>query len=397
MFKVDLLGIVLIIIYITTAFGYYCFLLKKEHLLTESIVLTSSFVFLFPLLIFLANQSLSLFSIPPDTEVYANTILDFKKYFNHYSFGVTGYSVLNFIQYKTCFERPPVFVVYNIMYYQVGVLYIYKAFKIYCASFDKRIGLKFFLILQLFSFFYPLGILQTTNILREPMLLMILSVNIYLLVKYYFKGLKTYYLIILFALLLFLIRPLTGICLFITYLLAYSHKNKFITLKNILKFSLITVVAGFIIKHIALSLYSIDFSIDWIAQFREKSNSRFGIEGYKSLNWENPSYYFKNIVLLILQYLLSPLPILVSPSVTINKLIPLFDSLYIIALILPIMTFFKKYMKGWLLLFIIFLIIPSIFETNISGAYRHRMSAVIFLIPLATYIFMNIKIRKTYV
>lgn len=396
-YSLDFIGLLLIFFYLGMFYCVYVYLLKKEHLLTENTIISSGLAFIIPLTVFLLNQKFNFISIPPDTEVYANVILDFNKYFKHYSFGVTGYSVLNYLQFKICFGRPPVFVIFNIIYYQLAVLFIYKAFKIYCYRYHKIIGRNFFLLLQLASVFYPLAVLQTTNILREPMLLMLFSINIYLLAKYYFTGFQRYSLIILFIFFLFLIRPLTGLCVLFTYFLAYSHLNKFITLKNILKFSIFSILVVVLIKQIVLSLYAIDFSIEWISQYREKSNSSFGIEGYNSLNWESPLYYFQNFVLLILQYLLSPLPILVTSSVTLNKLIPLIDSLYIITLIIPILAFYRKYMQTWLLLFMIFLIIPSFFETNISGAYRHRMNAVFFLVPLASYILLNLKIRKTYV
>lgn len=393
-FKLDFIGLILVLLYLGLFFSLYTYLLKKESLLTENIIVSSGFSFVIPLVVFLLNQKFSFISIPPDTEVYANVIIDFKNYFNHYSFGVTGYSVLNYLQFKICFERPPVFVVFNIMYYQLAVLYIYKAFKIYCASYHKIIGRRFFLFLQLISIFYPLAILQTTNILREPMLLMLFSINIHLLVKYYFTGFKTYYINILFILLLFLIRPLTGICVFITYFLAYSHLNKFITPKNILKFVVFSILVALIMQQIILSLYSIDFSIEWIAKYREESNSHFGIEGYNNLNWESPIYYFQNFVFLILQYLLSPLPILVSSQITINKFIPLLDSIYIMFILIIIIIRKSKEFNRWLLLFIIFLIIPALVETNISGAYRHRMNSILILFPLFSYYISTMKIKK---
>ncbi|WP_194525301.1 hypothetical protein [Zobellia roscoffensis] len=136
----------------------------------------------------------------------------------------------------------------------------------------------------------------------------------------------------------------------------------------------------------------------WLISYRDASNAKFGTEGYSTMNWSGPFDYVKNVIFLVLQYLLSPLPILVSPTVTMNKLIPLIDSFYIIfVLITPILLFYKKYMKGWLVLFLVFLIIPALFETNISGAYRHRISAIVFLMPLVSYIFLNMNLRSLYV
>lgn len=394
MFKLDFIGLILIISYIVIALVFYYYVLKRERLLTIPTTVSSFLAFAFPLGIFILNQLFNFISIPPDTEVYASIIQDYGKNYNNYSFGVTGYSILNLIQFHLCFERPPVFIVFNILYYQIAVLYIFKAFKIYCFGCNRIIDHKVFVILQFLSIIYPVAILQTSSILREPMLLMFFSINIYLLVKSYYLGFKSYYLVIFFWLFLFLIRPLTGISMLVVFFICYIDVKKLLTFKNTVKFIVFSILLFFVVKQIILSLYSIDFSVEWIAGYRESSTSRFGVEGYEKLNWDSPIFYAKNLFLLFFQYLLSPLPFLVSNEITINKLIPLIDSLFIIIMILAIMIYKKRFLNKWLIVLLVFIIIPAIVETNISGAYRHRMNGVIMLIPIASYIFSIMKIKR---
>ena len=398
-FTLDALGLLLMGVYSCFLFALFFVLLKREKLNSLVVCILVMASFLWPLFFFIVNEVVNFKSTPPDSIVYASLIRDYNTYFNFYSFGVKGYSILNFLQYKLCFKRPHVFVVFNIFYYQVAVLFIYKAFKTFLEYHNKMVNLrKFYAILIVLSSCYPITVIINTSILRESMALMFLAIFSYLLLKYAVSPKSRILMVFLILALVFVTRPLTGICSAIVLFLVYCYRNKLYTLRNFLWLAVIIVLVYFSIKAVISNLYHLDFNMDWLISYRNWSNEKFGSEGYSTLNWSGTFDYVINVFLLVLQYLLSPLPILVSPSVTMNKLIPLVDSFYIIfVLIVPILLFYKKYMKGWLLLFLIFLIIPALFETNISGAYRHRISAVFFLIPLVSYILTNIKIKKAYV
>ncbi|CAZ95800.1 hypothetical protein [Zobellia galactanivorans] len=398
-FALDALGLLLMGVYSCFLFALFFVLLKREKLNSLVVCILVMASFLWPLFFFIVNEVVNFKSTPPDSVVYASIIQDFGTYFNFYSFGVKGYSILNFLQYQLCFKRPFVFVVFNIFYYQVAVLFVYKAFKTFLVYHNKIVDKrKFYAILVVLSSFYPITVIINASILRESMALMFLAIFSYLLIRYIVTQKGTMLMALFVLTLVFVTRPLTGVCSVIALFLGYCYKNKLYSLKNFIWLAVIIVIVNFSIKTVVSNLYQLDFNMAWLISYRDASNARFGTEGYSTMNWSGPFDYVKNVMFLVLQYLLSPLPILVSPTVTMNKLIPLIDSFYIIfVLITPILLFYKKYMKGWLLLFLIFLVVPALFETNISGAYRHRISAVFFLIPLVSYIMVNIKLNKLYV
>ncbi|MBP2833264.1 hypothetical protein J8281_13805 [Aquimarina sp. U1-2] len=393
-FKIDVIAFLLIVLYLLSAIFFYFFLLRRERLLTREVAVTTCIAFFLPLSFFVLNQIFHFKSIPPDTHAYAAVIFDFKN-FNAFTFGVMGYSILNYIPIKLCFGRPAVFVIFNIFYFQVAILYLFKAFKMYCGYNGEKTRTSVFIFLQILSVVYPVALMHTSSILRESMMLMVFSICIYFLVKFYCMRYKNYVLMLVFILFLFIIRPITGICMVLAYFVAYVDKKKLLTAKNFLKFGVLALILAFIGQEVILSLYNIDFSIEWIAQYRARSNSRFGIEGYNSLDWTSPLYYLKNLFLIVTQYILSPLPILVSKEVAFNKLIPLLDSVFIIVfLFLPIVMFRRKNFNRWMILFLLFIVVPAIMETNISGAYRHRMNGIFMLLPLAAYVFSLFKIKN---
>lgn len=402
-FTLDALGLLLMGVYSCFLLALFFVLLKREKLnsLIVCILVMASFLWP-PLFFFIVNEVINFKSTPPpDSVVYASIIQDFGTYFNFYSFGVKGYAILNFLQYQLCFKRPFVFVVFNIFYYQVAVLFIYKAFKTFLVYHNKMVDQrKFYSILVVLSSFYPITVIINTSILRESMALMFLAIFGYLLIRYIVTQRGTMLMALFVLTLVFVTRPLTGgVCCIIALFFGYCYKYKLYSLKNFIWLAVIIVIVNFSVKTVISNLYQLDFNMAWLISYRDASNIKFGTEGYSTMNWSGPFDYLKNVMFLVLQYLLSPLPFLVSSTVTMNKLIPLIDAFYIIfVLITPILLFYKKYMKGWLLLFLIFLVVPALFETNISGAYRHRISAVFFLIPpLVSYIMVNIKLNKIYV
>ncbi len=390
------IGWLLLLTYILAFLFIFFVLLKKVKLLTKTTLITTTFSFLFPFLFFVLNENFLLKSTPPDTIVYATIIHDFSEYFNTYSFGVLGYSILSYIPFKLCFGMPLVFISFNIFYYQIAVLYLFKAFKIYGNYHNKVIGNNVFVFMQIAATMYPIGMIHVSSILREPMMLLFFSINIYFLTKYHFTNFTNYFVLSISLLFLFIIRPLTGIAMLIAFLSSYIYVKRLFTFRNLLKLSVVGILAFILTKNIILSIYNLDFSLDWIIKYRAESNAKFGIEGYHALNWDGFFHTIKNVFLLVSQYLFSPIPILVDKQVMYNKLIPTIDTLFnSLFIFLPILIYRKRFFKTWMICFLIFIIIPALFETNISGAYRHRMNGIFMLIPLTSYIFSRIRTKPT--
>jgi hypothetical protein len=66
-----------------------------------------------------------------------------------------------------------------------------------------------------------------------------------------------------------------------------------------------------------------------------------------------------------------------------EKTIPLLDSLFLLACLIPIIYLLKEktYRRIFVFAFVL-LLVSALFETHISGSYRHRMNGIALLLPL---------------
>jgi hypothetical protein len=174
------------------------------------------------------------------------------------------------------------------------------------------------------------------------------------------------------------------VAIFLFYLWDFWKKGK---LKPIIigLFSLGLFI--FLINFIVDSFYNMSFSFSWIAQYRASHAELFGAEAYGTqLDWTGFLSSMKSSILLFLQYLFSPFPIIIPSEIAFQKIIPTIDASFILISMAPVIFITKTRPLKMILFFcFILLLIPAMFETHISGAYRHRMNAIVLLLPVFAY------------
>lgn len=396
-FHIDFISVFLIILYSSFLWFVLLLILRKVKLLSYNTIIFTALIFIFYWTIFFIDNTLNLKTIPPDTEVYARIITNFNKYFAENSFAVKSFSILNYLFFKACFGRPLVFVVFNIFYYQLAIIFIFLSFREFLKTLNVQATQKHFLITQFLAVLYPVSIINTPSLLREPMHLMFFSATLFYVSKiYYHKKLKKNYVVLCLMLLTgtFLTRPITGVSLIIIFLLVVLIIKKMLSIKKMLRLFLALLIAGVLINKLVLTVYNLEFSLAWVEKYRALKNIEYANEGYGNLILDEFPRGLFNLFVLLLQYLLSPFPILIPSNIAAQKLIPLLDSLFIITVIFtPLILFYKKKFNKVVILFFIVAFLPSIFESNITGAYRHRMTAIFVLLPLIGYLIGKVKLR----
>jgi len=332
-------------------------------------------------------------SLSPDSIAYSKIITDFWRNYDTWSIGVQLYSLINYIPLKLCFGYPSLFILFNIFFYFAGITMLGRAFRLYLSIHNKSVSKHFFFYLFIFSSIYPVGLIIIPTLLREGSMVFFLGFTTYFMVVLYSrKNIYSIYLIYFSVslILLTLIRPIGGITFLVSiFSIYFITKIKSLNLKQF--FYLISTILLFLITiHFIVNLfYNIPFSFDWLSQYRKSHIPYFGNESYGGdLQFHTLIEIIKNSFLLFIQYLFSPLPILIPLETTLNKIIPTLDTLFILILLIFVLIQIKKRSIRRVIFFASVLIfVPAMFETHISGAYRHRMNAVLFIMPVLAYSF----------
>lgn len=340
---------------------------------------------------FILNHFLHLKSIAPDNYLYAEIIRDFWNSFSNSSLGVKFYSIINFLPIILCFKSPVVFIVFNVFYYLFGILFIGKSFELLANYWGIQVSKYFYVFLFLLSCLYPIALIIVPTLLREGSILFFNGISVYLIVKLILNpkwNWKAVLPIMAFVLLLFLQRPIGGLALIMGFGVTLILKQIITvglrkSMKMLLLGSLVIIGTYYFVN----MFYNIPISIAWLESFRNTQALNFGDNSYGGgLNWDSIFQVLVSISYLVLQYLFSPLPILISKSVMFAKIIPLADAIFILLGLVIILFHWRLSMIKWCLLFILILIgVPAIFEANIDGAFRHRMNAVVMMLPLLAF------------
>jgi hypothetical protein len=102
-----------------------------------------------------------------------------------------------------------------------------------------------------------------------------------------------------------------------------------------------------------------------------------------NLQWNSYLDIIKNEIRLILQFILSPLPILHNSN-PLRFLSAFIDSLYCLHILLFSLLVNKRILQTYLISFTIGTLFFSIWEFHIGGAVRHRMPLISLLLPPAS-------------
>ena len=323
---------------------------------------------------------------PPDTLIYALVIDDFTNY-DQSSYGVKFHSLINYFTFKLCLGYPIVFITFSTFYYFLGMIFIWKAYQVCYQS--KRNS--FSLYLLIFSI-YPAALIIIPTLLRESSTILYIGYCMFIISKFSSgKNVRPLELIIFLMgfLSLCATRLILGFSLLAVICATWLIKN--LRPSKLAYLIIIVALSALALNYIATSFYQVDLSFEWVANFRSKY-SEYGVEAFgTNLEWTTNLLKLKNTISLSIQYLLSPLPILVDSNVMFRKTIPTLDAIFIVFITLLVFTQKNLRIQGLWILWILFFLVPSaLMETNISGAYRHRMNVVVLLLPMFTSVVTSI-------
>jgi asparagine N-glycosylation enzyme membrane subunit Stt3 len=66
-----------------------------------------------------------------------------------------------------------------------------------------------------------------------------------------------------------------------------------------------------------------------------------------------------------------------------EKTIPLFDAIFLMLCLIPLIYLLQEKIYRRIFIFaLVLLLVSALFETHISGSYRHRMNGIFLLLPL---------------
>lgn len=335
----------------------------------------------------LLDSLLNILPFAPDSSVYTSLIQgtqDINKVAKGYkSFYYLSY-IINFLSFKVM----GAYLVYNTLIMFIGVYLIMLAYEKYVFYLDKKVKICYLI----FSLCYPSIINYSTAPLRESYTLFFLGLFLYSI----YSSKKFFLLIGSCGLFLLREEYIIFILLFIFYrkielkmMRKYNKKIKIVLL-------ILLTIIFFVIAYYLINLSEIKINPQEMGAIRNGQIERHGnLLTYPKVIWNS---YFDILIdsfLLILQFLLSPIPILYENTSQIGLFMWL-DSFYLIGIyILFLLNLFNKKALSWKLMILTFIITNSIYEYFITGAVRHRMliMPMIFIIS-AEYLVKILKKKK---
>jgi hypothetical protein len=388
-FEYDIWSVAITAGYILGSLFLLTLLLSKKSSIRKNDFAALVLSFALMMSFFVLNHLLQFKSLPPDSSFYADIVRDFWKYYDSWSPGVKLYALINFVPIQLSLSYPVVLVVIHIFFYLAGIVFLGRAIAVYTSYHHKKLPKDFFGQLLLLASVYPAALIVIPSLLREASMFFFFGLSTYLLVLIRFSNarFKNPLTVLFFVslLLLTLIRPIGGVSYILAMLTVYFlelwKRNK---LKAIIKTMLPAALGLWLINKIADSFYDMQFSPDWLGRYRASHAELFQNEAYGTdLPWEGWINVLKSTFLLFFQYVFSPLPIIIDAEVMFEKTIPLFDAFFLLCCLIPLIYLLreKTYRNIFIFAFVL-LIVSALFETHISGSYRHRMNGIVLLLPL---------------
>lgn len=298
---------------------------------------------------------------------------------------VLSYFYLTFPIRVLSFFDIQAFLIYQQLFYFLSGLLLLKAAKLYFFN-DKQheLGNFKYIFLTLFCL-YPAGIIYTSVPLREVFVMFALSLTIYgFIINQIFKK---YLLLIVGLVLLALLRRQFVAILLICWLAVKYYRHIWFYL-------LIPVIVAVSIFIFEVAMYEI--TPHRLARIRLAWSDAHGDQVYGLFNWITWFDLLRDYPSLILQYIMSPFPILHNLNPFSMKA-AFVDSLYTIPVVMisVFMLMLKRYtISPFFILAMVFLCVSCVWEAYIGGAVRHRMTTVLPLIPLISLFISNLFATK---
>lgn len=356
-------------------------ILKKDNLTT---LLYMGIGIVLPILLLL-DSIVDFVPFYPDSKTYTSIITgDFfplPKHHLHPMSVTVGYRYLSAFLRYSAFQYPLLYIILAIPIGHIGFMLIWRAWITYSGEYSLKLQRLYVLI----TFLYPLSILYAITPLRESYFIFALGLFVLGLVKRSIKGL--FPLLIGVGLIFILRKPyVVFICVILVIRLFYTYdwsvKKRF-AIGGLMSSPLALIG----IDVVSRKFINIGVSPQALSSFRTYQSNLWAYGGlvFPPVKWYTWSDVLLEYPLIILQFLLAPLPIIVDVNPLTQGLF-FIDVLFILAILLILVCSWKALIKYsfWFIIPFIYIVMSAMFEFFLTGAVRHRYPAIVLLLPLAT-------------
>lgn len=313
----------------------------------------------------------------PDTEKYYELLMDFSKRVSSIELNI-GFGIFSRFIYLLSFKNIGIYILANALINQIGILLLWKAFRIYKKD---KVTIKNQRLFLIFSFIYPVSIIYSLTLLRESYFIFAFSVFLIGIMKSTKINIYT----ILGAILVVIFR--TKYIMFCG--IVYFMKIVFYDGKDIkYKVGGIIVLSPLIYKFIdwfSTKSMGIALNVTSLREFRNEQMIRYINTGfaYPRVDWNSWMDILKDYPLLIAQFLFSPLPILIEYDF-LKSIGYTLDAFFVIIVLLLFLTNIRNNYKNtfWIVTLLAIMLLSSMFEYFLTGGVRHRYALILMFIPL---------------
>ncbi|WP_130805781.1 hypothetical protein [Senegalia massiliensis] len=376
--NLDFLQIFSMIIYLVIFFFLLTFISKKL-LLKDDKFNKYYFITILGVYFILLIGDIKFDYIPlfPDTELYYNFLNNSGSFISPIELS-RGFGLFSRTVYLFSFNNIGIYLLFNAIINQIGILLLWKSFMIYKKD---KVTIKNQRLFLIFSAIYPVSIIYALTLLRESYF--IFSFSIFLIGV--MKKEKINLVLILGSILVVIFRIQYIVFCFLIYIIKLVFSNK----KYIkYKIGFITFLSPFMYKTInwfTSKFLGIGLNAISLRDFRNMQRNRYLDKGtvYPEVDWSNWIELFKDYPALIIQFLLTPFPILVEYDF-LNSIAYTIDAIYVIVVLTLFLINLRYTYKNvfWIFTLIVIIALSSMFEYFFTGGVRHRYTAIIMLIPL---------------
>ena len=288
------------------------------------------------------------------------------------SLGVRLYLIISTPLRLLALNQLEVYLVFQCAFYFAAIILLWRGWCLHCQNNDIAAGN--FQVLVLLGVIYPAALAFITIPLREFIQIFGFALFLYGLSQYVYKG-KLIWLFV-GALLTIFVRP--QLVIIYPFMVLIAKQYSFTKL----------CVYGVLALPVAILLFETvtgyQFSPAFFSYLRNAANENYGETGmtYGLVNWSTYLDILLDLPLLVLQFILSPLPILHKVSPLSLKFL-LADLVYVVFILFGAFSIKVKHSQNYIKMFFCLIAIFSIWEFYIGGAVRHRFPLIMMLLPLA--------------
>ncbi|WP_323938013.1 hypothetical protein [Aeromonas caviae] len=373
--------IILTVVYILLAYN----LLGSK----KSVVYAAILSWFFRVLIGFLAPLLSFFPSVTDADLFSKIISE-NFYPDYQSTGVKIFFYITYIIRALSIWDIQIFVLYQVFFYALSFLILFYSFELWVNSKGESVNNKTKILYIFMSTIYPASIMYISVPLREFLIIFAISIFTLGSVKWLIHK-KDVGVLLLGAIIVLAVRPQLLPALLLSLFLIRFKLNFY----NVLIIAIMPILLIYI-----FSVVFFGISPEKLSAIRASWSEMHAIEVYGVFNWHSWLDVVMDYPLLLLQYLLSPIPILhqkdvfnmIAASLDVIFLMPV----YYCVILLLIMRNRVLISSPFMIISLVTILLSSLWEAYIGGAVRHRMISMLLLFPLVSFhlTYSNKKIGK---